>query len=230
MFLLASTQPSFIERYLIGTSPAARLLNIPIIIIGGSLFIWFIILPIVRIILDVLDYRRLRERKLVFLELTPPHISTKSPLATTELYDTIHGLLSSVTHKERLFNRKHVLPLEVYATREEGIRFRAALDPADVELFQQLVISYQPQIQFREVKDYMTAALNGQDFRILEFAQTNHFAYRLAAHDNLKQHDPMAYITTAMTKLGEHELLAAVGAIPSFTQSSQQDSKPVTTR
>lgn len=209
MFLLASTtQPSFIERYLIGTSPAAHLLNIPIIIIGGSLFIWFIILPVVRIILDILDYRRLRERKLVFLELTPPHISTKSPLATTELYDTIHGLLSSVTHKERLFNCKHVLPLEVYATREEGIRFRAALDPDDVELFQQLVISYQPQIQFREVKDYMTAALNGQDFRILEFAQTNHFAYRLAAHDNLKQHDPMAYITTAMTKLGANELLA----------------------
>lgn len=209
MFLLASTtEPGWIERYLIGTSPGAKMFNIPILLIGGSLFIWFIVLPIVRIILDILDYRRLRDRKLVFLELIPPHINTKSPLATTELYDTIHGLLNSVTRKERFLNRKHILPLEVYATREEGIRFRAALDPEDVELFQQLVISYQPQIQFRRVKDYLSPAINGQDFHILEFAQANHFAYRLAAHESLQQHDPMAYITTAMSKLGENELLA----------------------
>ncbi len=209
MFVFASAdQPTFIERYLIGTSPGAQIFNIPILIISVSLFIWFIILPITRLILDVLDYRRLQDRKLVFLELIPPHISTKSPLATTELFDTIHGLLSSLTYKDRFLHRKHVLPLEVYATREDGIRFRAGLHPEDVELFQQLVISYQPQIQIREVEDYLTEALIGQNFQVLEFAQTNHFAYRLASHDTLSQHDPMAYITTAMAKLGEQELLA----------------------
>lgn len=209
MILLASTtHPNFIERYLIGSSPAAHLLNIPIIVIGGSLFIWWIIMPIARVILDVLDFRRLKDRKLIFLELTPPNYSTKTPLATTQLFDTIHGLLNTLTRKDRWLNRKHILPLEVFGSRETGIRFRAALDPEDVELFQQLVISYMSQIQFREVPDFFTQELNGQDFRILEFSQTNHFAYRFAKQEDLSQHDPMDYITRALAKLNTGELSA----------------------
>jgi hypothetical protein len=199
---------NFVQHYLLGTSRIAEILNIPLIVIGGSLFIWFIVLPLVRAILDVLDFRHLQDRRLVFLELTPPSYSTKTSLATTELFDMIHGLLSSLTHKERWLNQKHVLPLEIYGTRETGICFRAALAPQDVELFQQLITSYLPHIQFREVADYITEQLNGQDFRILEFTQSNHFAYRLASQENLEQHDPMEYVTRALSKLESGELSA----------------------
>jgi len=208
MFDFATAHPNFIQHYILGTSRASEIFNIPILIVGGSLFVWFIILPVVRVVLDVLDFRRLKVRKLVFLELTPPNFSTKTPLATTQLYDTIHGLLNTLTRKDRWLNRKHVLPLEVFGSRETGIRFRAALDPEDVELFQQLVISYMPHIQFRQVEDYLTQQLNGQEFRVLEFAQSNHFAYRLAKHENLSQHDPMDYMTRALAKLQTGELSA----------------------
>jgi len=204
----AAVHPNFIQHYFLGTSRLSEIINIPIVVVGGSLFIYWVILPIVRVILDVLDFRRLKDRKLVFLELTPPGYSTKTPLATTQLYDTIHGLLNSLTRKERLLNRKHVLPLEVFGNRKEGVRFRAALDPSDVDLFQQLVVSYLPHIQFREVSDYITAELNGQDYRILEFGQSNHFAYRLAKHDDLAQHDPMAYLLSALSKALDGELTA----------------------
>lgn len=209
MFVVASAaRPNFFQHYLLGTSRWSEILNIPIIVIGGSLLVWFIILPIVRVVLDILDFHRLQNRELVFLELTPPSFSTKTPLATTQLYDTIHGLLNSLTRKERWLNRKHVLPLEVFGSRETGVRFRAALALDDVELFQQLVISYMPHIQFREVPDYVTPELNGQDYRILEFTQSNHFAYRLASHENLQQHDPMDYLTRALAKLEAGELSA----------------------
>ena len=208
MLAATAAHPNFIQHYLLGTSRWSEILNIPIIVIGGSLFVWFIILPIVRVVLDILDFHRLKDRRLVFLELTPPSFSTKTPMATTQLYDTIHGLLSSLTRKERWLNRKRVLPLEVFGTRDTGIRFRAALAPRDVELFQQLITSYMPHIQFREVEDYITPALNGQDYRILEFTQSNHFAYRLAPQENLAQHDPMDYLTRALAKLQTGELSA----------------------
>ena len=127
MFATVITHPNFIQHYFLGTSRLSEIFNIPLIVIGGSLLIYFIVLPITRVVLDVLDFRRLKDRKLVFLELTPPNYSTKSPLATTQLFDTIHGLLNGLTHTEHLLNRKHVLPLEIFGTRETGIRFRAAL-------------------------------------------------------------------------------------------------------
>lgn len=209
MPVVATAQhPNFIQHYLIGTSRLSEVINIPLLVLLAALFIWFVVMPLVRLVLDVLDYKKLRDRPLTFIELTPPSFNTKTPLATTQLYDTIHGLLSALTRTERLLNRKHVLPIEVYATRRSGIRFIAALDPRDVELFQQLVVSYMPDIQFKKVKDYLTKELNGQPFQILEFGQSHHFAYKLAAHEQLSQHDPMAYLSSAMAKLGEDELLA----------------------
>ncbi|HEY4963357.1 MAG TPA: hypothetical protein VIH90_01540 [Candidatus Saccharimonadales bacterium] len=208
MFATVTNHPNFIQHYFLGTSRLSEIFNIPLIVIGGSLLVYFIFIPIARVVLDVLDFRRLRDRKLVFLELTPPSYATKSPLATTQLLDTIHGLLNGLTHTEHLLNRKHVLPLEIFGSRETGIRFIAVLDPGDVGPFQQLVISYLPHIQFREVKDYITPELNGQDSRILEFVQSNHFAYRMAKHENLAEHDPMDYITRAMAKLESGELSA----------------------
>jgi hypothetical protein len=55
-------QPNFIQHYLLGTSRLSEIFNIPILVVGGSLLVWFVILPIVRLVLDVLDFRRLKDR------------------------------------------------------------------------------------------------------------------------------------------------------------------------
>ena len=76
-------------------------------------------MPITRIVLDALDYRRLRDRQLVFLELTPSSGSNKSILATSQLVVGLHGLISASSFKNRLLRRKNSMSVEVVSTRAE---------------------------------------------------------------------------------------------------------------
>lgn len=164
-------------------------------------------MPIACLVLDVFDFRRLRARQLVFLELTPSSGSNKSMLATAQLVVGLHGLISASSLRDRLLRHKKSLSVEVVSTRAEGIRYVVSLDRSDEALFKQLIVSYLPDIKLRKVKDYLTSYTN-QDCQILEFKQSGHFAYRLAELGNFNQHDPIAYIAGSMTKPLPDELIA----------------------
>lgn len=143
-----------------------------------------------KVILHALNFRRLRERPLAFLEITPPSITTKTPLATAQFYTALHGLLGALTRKEHWLNRQHVMALEVVTTRNDGIRFIVPLAPPDVTQFQHMLTSYLPTVRFREVEDYLPADLDASSVDIVELKQLGSFAYSLNLQDILSQHDP----------------------------------------
>lgn len=194
-------------QHIFGTSRTSEVINTAIVIFGLTLIIVFVVLPIARLVLDALDFRRLRSRSKVFLEITPPAVSTKTPHATAQWLGALHGLLRN-SRTDRLLHRKRLLPLEVVSTRTEGIRYIAQLNPQDVAIFKQLLVSYLPTVRFREVQDYLPAFEKASEVRIMEFKQAGHFAYSLAPQDILSQHDPIAFIAGAMTKPLPDELIA----------------------
>jgi hypothetical protein len=198
---------NFFQR-IIGTSRTSEVINSLLIALGLYIIIRFILLPLARLVLDGLDFRRLRERDTVFLELTPPSSSTKSPHATEQLFAAIHGLGLTRSRKDSGLRRKRILCFEVVSSRSEGIRYVVQMAREDVELFQQSVVSYMPDVRFQEVEDYLTNRSEDTNIQVMDFKQAGHFAYPLATQDVLNQHDPIAYLTGAMAKPLSDELIA----------------------
>jgi len=191
-----------------GTSRFSEILNACLIIVIAVAVFIFVILPIARIVLDILDYRRLRNRKLVFLELTPPALSVKTPLATIQFCNAVHGLLSASTHASRFLRRKNIMAMELATPGLGGIRFIAPIDPDDEPVFRMHMASYLKTVRVAEVEDYLPDDLLEQDVDIADFKQIGNLGYSLAEHIALEQHDPMGQIAGAMTKSLPEEVIA----------------------
>jgi len=207
MSTLGSVQQYNLYHQIFGSSLVSQILNTIVLLLALFILYRFVIYYMIVWSLDFMDNYSMRTRKLTFLELTPPAATTKTLLATTEWNAALHGLLSS-SRKERLLRSKKVLPLEIVASHNEGIRFIAALNPKDVDIFEHLLVSYLKDVKFREIKDYLPKDLGGLKLSVMSFKQSGHFAFPLASQNKLNQHDPIAYITGAMSRPLPDELIA----------------------
>lgn len=176
-----------------------NLVHYPLLAAGGlvgATLIWFMIVISFRL----LQWRRILRRKSVLLELTPPAHTARVPRATQELFTVIHGLRASRTLKQKLLRHDVVLSLEVASTRADGIRYIVQTDEQLATSLQQAITAYLPQIKVAEAKDELP-----DDLQIMEFKQTGHYAFPLASASWLEQHDPVAYLAGAMTRLTPDE-------------------------
>lgn len=160
---------------------------------------------VVLILVRFLNLKHLAKQPFVFLELTPPASSDKTPEATKQLFNVFHGLYISRSLKDKLLGRKPVFSGEIVSTKEHGIRYIMRIAQKDVAFFEKTVASYLPDAKFQQVDDYLKNVVDG---KVVEFKQTGHFAYPLQSQDILYEHDPVAYLTGAMTKLEPDELVA----------------------
>jgi hypothetical protein len=193
-------------QHIFGTSRAAEVLNACVLIVILLGLTIFVLLPIARVILDILDFRRLRTRELVFLELTPPAMSTKTPLATAQLFTSLQGLLRPDSRKRQFLRRKQVMALEVATDRANGIRFIAVLSPNIEPIFRQQMATYLSTVRIRKVADYLTSDMQEQEYTSADYKLSGPFPYPLATHESLDQHDPMADIVGLMVKPMPDEL------------------------
>jgi hypothetical protein len=154
--------------------------------------------------LNLLDIRRLSKQAVVFLELTPPANTDKTPEATKHLFAVLHGLEASRTITDKLLRRKVVFSLELVSTKQQGIRYILRVPRADAANFEHTIVAYLPEVKLRRVDDYLSES---SQYRVLELKQTGHFAYPLHTQLSLDQHDPMTYLTGLMTKLSPDELI-----------------------
>lgn len=148
----------------------------------------------------LLQWRRILRRKSVLLELTPPAHTARAPRATQELFSVIHGFRASQTLKQKLLRRDVVLSFEIASTRAGGIRYLVQADERLADSLHQAITAYLPQIKVAKVKDTLTDKM-----QTVEFKQTGHYAFPLALSSSLEQHDPVAYLAGAMTKLASDE-------------------------
>jgi len=135
-----------------------------------------------------------------WLELTPPSNMSRTPQATDELFDVIHGFHDSRTVRERLLNHPVIISFEITSNREQGIRFLVQVESRHVESFKQTIVAYLPQIKVEDIDPPLS-----KEYKVIEFKQTGHYAFPLSAVQSLDQTDPVAYLTSAMTNLEANE-------------------------
>lgn len=170
-----------------------------VIVITIAIFLFQKLAVLVRI---ALNRHYLKHRTMVWLELTPPASINKTPESTTQLFSVIHGLRAARSLKERLLDRAPVLDFEIVSAKRDGIRFLAQVEKSLSEVIQKAITAYIPDAKVKLV-DY--TPLPAQE--VIEFKQRQHYVLPLTPTRTFEQHDPLSYVTAAMTKLSDDQQL-----------------------
>jgi len=149
----------------------------------------------------------LLKQQVVYLELTPPAFTDRTPGATQQLFSVLHTLGSRRGLLDQVLNRATVFSLEIVSSRELGIRYIVRVSSSQADGFEQTIHAYLPEVQLRRIENYLAGRPVSQSVRIVGFSQKQHFAYPLMGHEALDEHDPIAYLGSAMTKLEPGELI-----------------------
>lgn len=158
----------------------------------------------------LINRRYLLRRHMTWLEITPPANIAKTPEATEQLFSVIHGVRAARQFKERLFNRAPVMSFEIVSTRQDGIRYLLQVEASRSKNIQKAIASYIPDSRVKEIE-----RSGGDVDRVIEFKQTGHYVLPLTLISVFEQHDPLSYITGAMTKLSDdEEITLQIVAVP----------------
>lgn len=176
-----------------------QILSILVVVLGIVLVAVFLLL--LRLAYGLMY--RLKASK-IFLEITPPAFQDKPVDATESLFTAIHALGMHRTFWDKLLNRQSVFAFEIVSSKKEGIRFYVVAPKDNGEVTEKTISSYLNDAKIKHVEDPIKWR---KHIRVLEFKQAKHFAYPLKNYEELQDHDPLGYITSAMTKLDNEEQL-----------------------
>lgn len=148
----------------------------------------------------MLSRQFLLRRSLVWLEITPPSRINKTPEATEQLFAVIHGTREARSFKEIILGRSPTFSFEITSTRKNGIRYLLQLEKERSKSIQQAITSYIPDSKVKEI-DHTDI---GAD-KVIEFKEKGHYILPLTLTSASELHDPLSYVTGAMTKLADGE-------------------------
>lgn len=166
-------------------------------IIAASVVCVVIVLIIVR---TIINRRFLKRRDMVWLEITPPSSIAKTPEATEQLFSVLHGARAARTVKERMISRSPVMSFEIVSTRKDGIRYLLQIEKYRSSSVQKAITSYIPDSKVKEVERDTSGS-----YSVIEFKETGHYVLPLTLTSVFEQHDPLGYVTGAMTQLHDDE-------------------------
>ncbi len=154
----------------------------------------------------------------VFLELTFPSNTSKSPYSTEQLFSQLHALA-----KQNKFFSKKGYSLEIAASKEQGIRYILGASEDDAEIIEKGLLSYLPGLKIKEIKDYLPADLKlDKKSSLIEFKLKGDIAFPLQKHLKLTEHDPISFLTGNMTKLNKNDLMVFQAIITPLRHQSQE--------
>jgi len=154
--------------------------------------------------------RYLRTRSTVWLEIVPPASASRTPEATEQLFSVVHGAKSTRSLEDRLLDRKPVMSFEVTSTRHGGIRYFIQAEQKHIDILQKSIVAYLPAVKVRQVK----RTISEPDL-VLEYKQTSHYVLPLNLMSKSERHDPLSYVTGAMSGLqNNEEITLQLVAIP----------------
>ena len=148
----------------------------------------------------ILNYRYLRTRDMIWLEITPPATVAKTSEATEQLFSVIHGHRAARSLKEKLLSRSPVISFEITSTKKHGVRYLVQVERRHVANIQKAITSYIADSKVRTVK-----RKSGDNYQVVEFRETGHYVLPLATNSTLEQRDPLSYVMGAMTRLNDDE-------------------------
>lgn len=148
----------------------------------------------------IINRRYLLGRDMAWLEITPPSKIAKTPEATEQLFSVLHGNRAARALKDRLLDRSPVMSFEIVSTRKDGIRYLLQVEKSRSKNIQKVITSYIPDSKVKEIE----RVTNDAD-KVIEFKETGHYVLPLTLTSVFEQHDPLGYVTGAMTKLNDDE-------------------------
>ncbi|MDY0208332.1 MAG: type IV secretion system DNA-binding domain-containing protein [Pseudomonas sp.] len=102
--------------------------------------------------------------------------------------------------KDKVLGRSPVLSFEIVSTKKDGIRYLVQVEKSRSLSLQKVVAAYVPDVKVKEVKAPKLDASH-----VIEFKQTGHYVLPLTPTLGFVGHDPLSYVTNAMTKLDHGE-------------------------
>ena len=165
------------------------------------LLVLWIIYVLFRLIFLINNFKKAN----TLLEITPPNLTEQSSFTTVQLFNSVHGLLRQRNWWNRIFDVFKQYSFEIYSTKEDGIKYVFRISADDAQIIRKSLVSYLPGIKIKEIDDYLE---NNNDGIISSVKLSNNFLIPLKKQENLKEYDPIAYLTGAMTKLNEGDLVS----------------------
>ena len=184
------------DTYTHYVEPALRYWPLAVAIVGSVVGVIALFL-LIRIIAN---RRYLSHRDMVWLEITPPSNIAKTPQATEQLFSVLHGARAARHLKEMLYNRSPVMSFEIVSTRNDGIRYLLQVERSRSANVQKTITSYIPDSKVKEIKRQSTDVDS-----VIEFQEVGHYVLPLTLTSIFEQHDPLGYVTGAMTQLADDE-------------------------
>lgn len=143
----------------------------------------------------------LYKSKRIALCITPPAFEDKNSIATESLFSAMHALGTSRTLKERMLGKEYIYSAEIHSSKQTGIQFFVVADSTKASSLEKLITAYVPDAKVRIEDAIPSAPLS----KILSYRQSKSYVYPLKEQEFLDMHDPLSYVTNAMTKLKEDE-------------------------
>lgn len=170
----------------------------PVVAIAAASIVCLVV--IWRIVRAIINRRYLKSREMTWLEITPPSSIAKTPEATEQLFSVLHGTRAARSLKERMINRSPVMSFEIVSTRKDGIRYLLQIEKNRSSSVQKAITSYIPDSKVKEVSRDTDGL-----YSVIEFKETGHYVLPLTLTSIFEQHDPLGYVTGAMTQLTDDE-------------------------
>jgi len=149
-----------------------------------------------------LRWHWLIKRETLSLQVIPPLMGDRSAEATKQLFIILHGLSAVKSWKDRLLGRPTLIGCEIISTKAQGINYIFTVEAEHADQLEHLIYSYLPAAKINLYAQDNTLPVKT---KVVLFKQKKHFAFPLSHHQYLDQHDPLGYITNAMTKLNDNE-------------------------
>jgi len=209
MSIQASNLTSVLPSYL---NPLLDL-NVDSSIVSTVILVILLLIIFSTVFILIANYLRLKRAikdKFVFIEVKPPYRSLQSAFSTNQLFGVIHSLERRASLIDKLFKIKHTISCELVSTKEEGIRYILRIPKDDVAAIKKSLLAYLSSIEIKEVEDYLPISTEesiNSSWRIGEFKLSKPFVIPLKDHTLLEEYDPIAYITSHMTKLQVQEMV-----------------------
>ena len=173
------------------------------------LVIAFIVLAIVIVFLvyiRFIDLKRVYQQRSVFIEVTPPHTSSRTPEAMEHFFNMLHSAGAAQKFKHKLIRRNNIFSLEVISTRRGGVRYVIGTSVREADSIERSIASLLSDSRVKRVEDPL---LDKSSFtKVKDFKQTKHYAFPIRTVSTFEKHDPIAYIAGAMNRLSDNEQVA----------------------
>lgn len=193
------------------------------------LLLALIAIVIVDIVIKLIRLIRHLREPFLLLEITPPVDTKIQTVSNTQLFNLIMGLLEQRSWKDRLLLRQISASFEIISRKETGIQFIIRTPKSYASTFEKTLRAYSPDLKIKQIKEYIPQTIS-KKVKVLEFGQQKHFCLPLSEQADLNKHDPLAYLTSNMSRLKDGELLALQVVLKPLSHSDKSSLKHETNR